>query len=366
MHFVNKASYGAAIAALFFLSIARCDCQTTGGGLLSNDGETGSLNALVQYLYNIPQFRKAVYASKDDTDFVTELQRIFFQIQYRGCADTSALADFEEWVFVENPGTADVSELRQVLLGNILSETDIDASIARLFRGRVENTIEASAVNFESSREETFLSIFLRVAGLDGLVASLNDYAEEEVLKGDNQIFVEDEGLVDGIRTSKFAELPPVLQLDFRRFTFNGVGVEKVDASFGYPTILDFSAENKGVLNEEAADTAASQRYLLHSVISHSGSADAGIFRTFALVSDQESGTDGWYRFDNEEVVSVAEIDAVEGLFGDGTESENAYLVTYVRMSDWDEVNAPTGKKDIPNAKRTLFEGEEADPRCMQ
>jgi len=50
---------------------------------LINDGATCYLNSLIQTLFQLPVFRKAVFAMKSDTKMAFALQRLFYNLMVR-------------------------------------------------------------------------------------------------------------------------------------------------------------------------------------------------------------------------------------------------------------------------------------------
>lgn len=167
----------------------------------------------------------------------------------------------------------------------------------------------------------------LKVQGLSTLPEAMRDFLKKEALTGDNQYECTACGTkVDAARGIELVALPQVLHLHLMRFvydlkTFNR---KKVQSPVTFPKELDMAEycdlkdkprkKAKGANGAAAACEspagAGSCVYELQAVVLHSGpSAISGHY--ISHVRDEESGR--WWRFDDEEVSSLAE----DEFFGD-------------------------------------------------
>jgi len=129
--------------------------------------------------------------------------------------------------------------------------------------------------------------------------------------------------------------------------------MNKLNGKMEFPQILDLEAFAKG-----------SGKYMLHTVIVHSGGVSSGHYYTFVRVQDGDSDKCRWVKFDDECVTFCSEQAAVEDNYGGEdlqiwdyfkcTPKElrersapsypkihNAYMLSYVRMDMVKELLAP-------------------------
>ena len=122
----------------------------------------------------------------------------------------------------------------------------------------------------------------------------LNEYISAESLDGDNQYFCECcQSKRDALRSVKFTELPPVLNVQLSRYVFDRKKFvkKKLSDKVLLPRVLTVPMKGKNV----------DSRYLLCAVMKHRGtSAYQGHYIAEAM--DWQSGT--WFEF-NDELVSV-------------------------------------------------------------
>ncbi len=119
-----------------------------------------------------------------------------------------------------------------------------------------------------------------------------------ELLTGNNQYRAEVHGLQDARKGTRFVSLPPVLQLQLKRFEYDPERdtMIKINDRFEFPEILDLTqflseaAAEKVDPNETAAEqkgcAAASTEhpapvYSLHSVLVHSGNVHGGHYYAY-------------------------------------------------------------------------------------
>jgi ubiquitin carboxyl-terminal hydrolase 7 len=103
-------------------------------------------------------------------------------------------------------------------LDTTTKKTAVAGVIASLFEGRSQAYIQCLHVDFKSSRDETFWDLSIQVKGCRTLTDSFAQYIEEELLDGDNKYRAEGHGLQAARKGTRFLSLPPVLQLQLKRF----------------------------------------------------------------------------------------------------------------------------------------------------
>ena len=159
--------------------------------------------------------------------------------------------------------------------------TSVEGTIAKLFEGHTVNYINCVDVEYKSERKEAYLDLQLDVKGCKDVYASFDKYVEVEKMDGDNKYRAEGHGLQDADKGVLFTAFPPVLQLQLKRFEydFNRDAMVKITAA-RVPEVLDLDAGDGKYLTPDA-DRSVRNKYLLHSVLVHSGGVNGGHYYAF-------------------------------------------------------------------------------------
>ncbi|CAK9213983.1 unnamed protein product [Sphagnum troendelagicum] len=345
--------------------------KETGFVGLKNQGATCYMNSLLQTLYHIPYFRKAVYhmpTTENDlpsNSIPLALQSLFYKIQY---SDTSvATKDLTKsfgWDTYDSFMQHDVQELNRVLsekLEDKMKGTAVEGTIQQLFEGHHMNYIECINVDYKSTRKESFYDLQLDVKGCKDVYESFDKYVEVERLEGDNKYQAEQLGLQDAKKGVLFIDFPPVLQLQLKRFEYDFMRdtMVKINDRYEFPLQLDLDREDGKYLSPDA-DRSVQNHYTLHSVLVHSGGVHGGHYYAYIrpTLSDQ------WYKFDDERVTKEELRRALDEQYGGEeelpqtnpgfnntpfkfTKYSNAYMLVYIRDADKDKVVCNVDEKDI-------------------
>lgn len=351
---------------------------------LKNQGATCYMNSLLQTLYNINQFRRAVYMMPtiEDQDPASSmplaLQTVFYKLQFTpGPVSTKDLTRSFGWDTSDAFQQHDVHELYRVLCDRLeekLKGTRVEGAIDKLFHFHAENFIECVNVDYRSTRRELFADLQLDVKGCRSIYDSFDKYCEVVTLDGENQYNAESHGMQDARKGLLFDSLPPVLQLQLKRFEYDYIKEQqlKINDRYEFYDELDLDRDGRKYLAQNA-DKGTRNRYKLLAVLVHSGGVHGGHYYAYIRPDGQQ-----WLRFDDERVEKVDPKQAVEDNWGvDGGELRlgggglgdyrippkfaNAYMLVYVRESDWPSVMCAVTEQDISEHVRARLQAEQQE-----
>lgn len=360
--------------------------ESTGCVGLKNQGATCYMNSLLQTLFHLNAFRKAVYHMPTDDEaaqgsMALALQSLFYKLQFgETSVSTKELTKSFGWDPLDGFMQHDVQELNRVLAEKLeekMKGTVVDGTINKLFEGRTQNYMACINVEYKSVRADPFMDLQLDVKGCHTIYDSFNKYCEIERLDGQNQYMAEGHGLQDAEKGVKFDSFPPVLQLQLKRFEYDynrGITV-KINDRYEFEELLDLDRNDRAYLSEKA-DPNVRNLYKLHSVLVHSGGVHGGHYYSFTC-------TDGknWLKFDDDKVTTQDTRRAVNEQFGGEDENatpglnmqpykftkhSNAYMLVYVRASDWDDIMCEVKGTEIAEHVRDRLEREKAEKERKQ
>ncbi|EFJ41244.1 hypothetical protein VOLCADRAFT_40312, partial [Volvox carteri f. nagariensis] len=351
---------------------------------LKNQGATCYMNSLLQYLYNLPFFRKAVYHmpvpenEEPSKSLPVALQSLFYRLQYaRGPVSTKELTKSFGWNTYDAFMQHDVQELNRVLCEKLeekMKNTKVEKTINELFEGHTYSFIECINVSYKSTRKESFMDLQLDVKGCRNIYDSFDKYTEVEVLNGPNQYKTDDYGMQDARKGILFEDFPPVLQLQLKRFEYDCQRDAMINDRYEFYDELDLDRDGGKYLAPNA-DRSVRNLYKLHSVLVHSGGVHGGHYYAFIRPDGKT-----WLRFDDDRVSREDQRQALDAQFGGGDEDlagpmpyqqqpmplkyakfSNAYMLVYVRQSDWPTIMCEVTKDDIAKHLLDRLEREMSD-----
>ncbi|CAJ1418965.1 unnamed protein product [Effrenium voratum] len=265
---------------------AKLQARTPGGVGLLNQGATCYMNSLLQSLFNIPEFRLAVYQFEHDPQLhgdaarciPMQLQRLFAQLQLSKASAVStkeltAACGFSGRDAMEQH---DVQELCRVLFDALEKSSSLLAKVIQdLYAGQrtyyIKCREEVDGNAYESKRRETYLDLQIPIQDCKSLPEALHKFLEPEVLSGDNQWFCEQLGRkVDALSGTTVDSLPQILCLHLLRFVFDMQTARrrKLTELLEIPLDLDLGFMKGG-------------QYHLSAVCLHSGTAHGGHYHSF-------------------------------------------------------------------------------------
>ncbi|KIX03045.1 uncharacterized protein Z518_06595 [Rhinocladiella mackenziei CBS 650.93] len=314
--------------------------KETGMVGLINQGATGSINTILQSLYFINAFRKAVYQIPTEktatADIAWALQRLFLSLQTSNTpVSTRELTNSFCWDWKECFKQRDAFNLLNELIARLekrIKGTPVEDAPSDLFFGKQKTYIRCVHVELESSRLEQFFSLGLHVGGCRSLDASFREFIKIEWVH--KYYTGQRYGFQDATKGIVFEMLPPVLFLRLNRFRYD---VDR-DALTILHDYYEFPEEFDAApyLSARARDFGP-WTYLLVSVIVREGDdIDDGYY--YAFLRPTKDGS--FYKFYNDRVTPAALKDVTEANFGGNQNKRHVSpaILIYIRKSRLDDV----------------------------
>ncbi|KNE63202.1 hypothetical protein AMAG_18968 [Allomyces macrogynus ATCC 38327] len=217
----------------------------------------------------------------------------------------------------------------------------------------------------------------LNVKGMPTVYDSFRDYIQVETLEGENKYMAEGYGLQDAKKGVVFTKFPSVLHLQLKRFEYDFMRDQmvKINDRYEFPLDLDLDeflvpptpAEGEEEVDVPAAGSAKSTTCTACSCIPAASTA-ATTARSFAPRRENK-----WYKFDDDRVVPVTLKEVLDDNFGGEYPAAkrpglggaapramgmvhkrftNAYMLVYLRESDYDTTLCDVTENDVPAAIR--------------
>lgn len=288
------------------------------------------LNSLIQTLYMIPAFRRALLSWEYIPDLHGEaerclsrqLQKLFAQLQLssRAAVTTGALTRSFGWTSADAFVQQDVTECFTVLM-SFLESQSIGSYIASAHRGELRDYLCCSNCGGQRGRNEVYQDIHLEVKGHTSVEAMLLAHGSEEVLEGVECSACH--GKHNHRKGIALTVLPEVLMLHLKRFTLDYTTWQRVKLNdeVTIPLVLNMEA----YVGDSKERPEAELKYELTSILVHVGGAHSGHY--FCVVRDPASKS--WFKFNDAMVTAVPEDELNSILVSNST----GYGLVYRRAS---------------------------------
>jgi len=357
---------------------------------LKNQGATCYLNSLMQTLFYLSYFRKSVYALPTEDDEKAEgrksitlaLQRLFCKMQLSDePIETKELTESFGWNKEHAWQQHDIQELMRLLsdyLEKKMKGTESEGMFNQLFEGKTKAYVKCCNVPYESSREEPFYEVHVCVRDCADIYESLDREVQPERLDGDNKYDAEIHGKQPADKGTEFVKFPPVVFIHLKRFEFNFATEMQIKVNSRYEFYDEITLKPNIIVNLEGKgdrhvfdEDDTSNNYLLFAVMVHAGSAYGGHYYAFVKATNKE-GKEVWLKYDDERVSLVPEQQAISDNFGGrdpnkwwekerGESIRSAYMLLYVKKSEWSNYCFPLGEQDMPHHVREALLHEQKE-----
>lgn len=352
--------------------------KITGYVGLINEGTTCYMNSLLQTLFLITAFRKAIYSipisDSDEGKIPKALGKLFaaLQLSEKPLSTQDLLRSFG-WARDQWHEQQDVQEFSYKFsdtLEKSMNGTPAQGTYTQLFKGQLLQKIKCVNVLHESKTLEDFIDLQLDVKGCDNIYSSFDKYVEPVILNGETQYEADGHGKQDAEKCVKFQKLPSVLQIQLKRFEYNSSRgmMTKVNERFEFYPEVD--------LNPYVVLQSEFNKYRLFSILAHSGTLGKGHYSSFI-----SPGLDHvWYQFNDNTVDKALPTQAVEANWGGEIEDisisgignivygkkkcdTSAYMLVYIRISEKNTVLPYISDLAIPPKLKQAETKTENKPR---
>ena len=377
-----------------------------------NEGATCYMNSMLQTLFSIYPFKKAVFQipteKENSRSIVLSLQRLFYDLIYNHSpASTKNLINSFGWSQEQIQIQHDVQEFN-VLLSEVMEEkmkkTPVEGTFSRLFEGKYLNYIKCINIDFHSEKMEKFYDLQLTIKGYKDIYQSLDDYIKEEILDNDNKYDTEKYGKQKAKKRIKFIKFPPVLILQLKRIEYNSRKeiMVKINDHYEYYDEINLSKyieknisnnvnDNNNNINNNSNDNNNKEElnvnlekekindniYTLHSVVVHQGNATSGHYYAYIKPSTNKKE---WLLFNDDIVKPADPYEIFQQNFGGNIEvyknkggkeiitnsinyERSAYILVYVRKNIQNELIGFDNIDIVPSSLKKRFESEKEEEK---
>eukprot|EP01029_Cantina_marsupialis_P020832 TRINITY_DN4923_c0_g1_i1.p1 TRINITY_DN4923_c0_g1~~TRINITY_DN4923_c0_g1_i1.p1 ORF type:complete len:2806 (-),score=917.65 TRINITY_DN4923_c0_g1_i1:204-8621(-) len=327
--------------------------SATGYAGLKNLGCICYLNASLQQLFNVEEFRDGVLAYNEENcstaeeqkeSFMYQLQKMFVHLR-----DTDRKAynpkdfcyAFKDWE--GNPTNVavqqDASEFLSMFFQKVESSVQgspVSDLLKRCFGGTVSSELVAADGKHYSERIDPFTFVSVSVKGKKSLEEGLKGYiAADDVSYKWEKVDGETEELPTK-KSSTFLELPDHLIVHLKRFEFDLETLDqiKVDDRYAFPRELNMKDFCKEGIPGEKRGTVLNKgdeyyQYKLHGIVVHMGSAHFGHYYSYIRNRDGSEDPGKWCEFNDERVSAFDPTDVEAETYGGDDEVLNRAYTTY-------------------------------------
>lgn len=309
------------------------------------------MNSIIQQLFMIPAFRKAIIEVEDrNLDNQPSEENVLHQVKcifgglmevekqyYNPKKFCKAFKDIDGSC-IDPMVQKDVDEFFNMFMDRIeclIKGTKEEKIMNNLFQGVFANELICKDCPHYSEREEPFLAISLQVKNKNTVQESLKFYIEGEMLEGDNAYYCEKcEKKVNTLKRCCIKRMPNILFLVLKRFEFDFDSMQKVKVNdyCEFPidldmspysqqelakqdliklmdeknlTVDDLNEDQMHILNRKVPENY--YKYKLKGIVVHYGTAEQGHYYSF--IQDRENKNQGWFEFND---TIVKEFDPTE------------------------------------------------------
>lgn len=212
---------------------------------LTNLGATCYMNSSIQQLFNIPEFRNQILASKsgDENEWLFNFQYLLAELLYYPTTSINPIKFVEKWKWYDNEKLnfneqMDAGEFIGLLLSRL---SDIIPGADECFQGIIHHEVVGNEVDYHSESTEKFTIFPLEVKDYNDVSESFQAFLTPDEFIGDNRYNAEGIGKIDAKRFHRILKTPDVLILQLKRFTYslaNGER-EKLNSRYEFPLELD-------------------------------------------------------------------------------------------------------------------------------
>ena len=300
---------------------------------LVNQGATCYMNAVLQTLFHLEQFRSFILKSTSNQALVMSLRELFSQMALSNvvAVDTSVFTQ----VWGTEYGLFDPHEQEDAesFLNSLLVKLPEAAS--EFLTWNVRTTFEGINVEFSHEVSETLKTLAINVKGVSSFADSMKQVELPAFFTGSNQYNSELYGPVDAKRSVKIVKVPEVLIVQLKRFDYDVDRHQRVKILDPLEIPMTFDIQ-------KYFGHCPSTDFELSAVISHTGTADRGHYMAIVKKNGE------WLCYNDEDVSPMNEAQLKHIVNSSGAQSDIrrcGYLLVFTKVGTRSPDVEP---KDVP------------------
>ena len=286
---------------------------------LMNQGATCYMNAVLQTLFHLEQFRSFILKTTTKQALVIALQELFSKMALSNLVSVDTSVFTQVWGTEYGIFDPHEQEDAESFLNSLLVKLPEEAS--EFLTWNVRTTFEGINVDFSKEVSETLKTLAINVKGVSSFAESMKQVELPAFFTGSNQYNSELYGPVDAKRFVKVVKVPEVLIVQLKRFDYDVDRHQRVKILDPLEVPMSFDIQT-------FFSHCPSTNFELSAVISHTGTADHGHY----LAVVKKNGE--WLCYNDEHVSPMNEDELKHIVNSSSAHSDNSpcgYLLVFTK-----------------------------------
>ena len=314
------------------------ELRAGGNGGLTNLGCTCYMNAILQQLFAIVQFRTFVFRYRGDNALCNALQEIFAKMALSTAPSIDVHPFAAAWG-VEYPAfDPREQEDAESFMNNVLDKCPPEASEVLTWKVKIE--FKGVKDEFSKVIDDTVRTFAINVKGVSSFAESMRQVQQMTLFTGANQYISEEYGRVDAQRFLKIVDVPEVLVLQLKRFDYDVERQRRIKLNDRLAVPFSFDIHT-------FFENCPSMKFDLSGIVMHAGTADHGHYVSIVKKNNK------WVKYDDDlvEDVSQENMERIVASSNPQIEFSCPYLLIYTKAQA-NQGSSTVDEMDVPEEYR--------------